>query len=184
MRDRTNKRCGRLLRSAHHGSGIMRTICLLRLALAATLTAASAQTPSNDPQRRGIPAVLPPDWVLQPTDPNQHRKVLTSPDGRASLTVLEERADTDMASYMRSVAERDGERVTYRRREQSWIVVSGFKGERIFYRKAMLACGDKVWHQIAFDYPAAEKRGYDRFVTRAEKALAAHRQDGCPSTAR
>jgi serine/threonine-protein kinase len=70
--------------------------------------------------------------------------------------------------------------VTYRRRGQSWIVVSGFKGERIFYRKAMLACGDSVWHQIAFDYPAAEKHGYDRFVTRAEKALAAHRQDGCP----
>jgi hypothetical protein len=162
----------------------MRTICLAGLGLALTLTAAAAQTRSSDPQRRGIPAVLPPDWVLQPTDPNGHRKHLTSPDGSASLTILEDRADTNMESYMRSVAERDGERVTYRRRGQSWIVASGFKGDRIFYRKAMLACGDAVWHQIAFDYPAGEKRAYDRFVTRAEKALAAHRNDGCPTARR
>jgi hypothetical protein len=158
----------------------MRTISLAGLALALTFTTANAQTRSTDPQRQGIPAVLPSDWILQPTDPNGHRKYLTSPDGSASLTILEERADTNMASYMRSVAERGGERVTYRRRGQSWIVASGFKGDRIFYRKAMLACGDTVWHQIAFEYPAAEKRAYDRFVTRAEKALAAHRQDGCP----
>ena len=85
---------------------------------------------------------------------------------------------------MRSVAERDGERVTYRRRGQGWIVASGFNGDRIFYRKAMLACHDTVWHQIAFEYPAAQKLSYDRFVTRAEKALAAHRNDGCPPTAR
>ena len=162
----------------------MRTICLAGLAIALTLAAADAQTRSGDPQRRGIPAVLPPDWILQPTDPNEHRKVLTSPDGSASLSILEERADTNMEPYMRSVAERDGERVTYRRRGRGWVVSSGFKGDRIFYRKAMLACGDTVWHQIAFDYPAAEKRAYDRFVTRAEKALAAHRQDGCPAAQR
>jgi hypothetical protein len=158
----------------------MRTICLVGLVVSVTFTAADAQTRGDDPQCRGIPAVLPPDWILQPPDPNGHRKDLTSPDGSASLTVLEERADTNMASYMRSVAERDGERVTYRRRGRGWIVSSGFKGDRIFYRKAMLACGDTVWHQIAFEYPADEKRAYDRFVARAEKALAAHRNDGCP----
>ncbi len=161
----------------------MQTTCLVGLALALTLAAADAQT-RTDPQRQGIPAVLPPDWTLQPTDPGEHRKFLTSPDGSASLTILEQRADANMAPYMRSVTERDGERVTYRQRGQSWIVVSGFKGDRIFYRKAMLACGDTVWHQIAFEYPAAEKRAYDRFVTRAEKALVAHRQDGCPPPAR
>src|SRR5258707_850506 len=125
----------------------MRTICLAGL-VAITLTAADAQTRSNDPQRRGIPAVLPPDWILQPTDPNGHRKYLTSPNGSASLTVLEERADTNMASYMRSVAERDGERVTYQRRGRGWVVSSGFKGDRIFYRKAMPARGDAVRRQI------------------------------------
>ena len=81
---------------------------------------------------------------------------------------------------MRVLAARPGERVTYQRRGQGWVVSSGFKGDHIFYRKAMLACGNTVWHQIAFEYPANQKRAYDRFVTRAEKALAAHRQDGCP----
>jgi len=162
----------------------MQTICLVGLALALTLTAADAQTRSSDPQRQGIPAVLPPDWILQPPDPNWHGKRLTSPDGRASLAISEDLASTDIAAYMRSVAERDGERVTYQRRGQSWIVVSGFKGDHIFYRKAMLACGNRSWHHISFDYPAAETRAYDRFVTRTEKALAAHRNDGCPTARR
>ena len=61
--------------------------------------------------------------------------------------------------------------------------VTGFNGDRIFYRKAMLACQNRSWHHISFDYPAGEKRAYDRFVTRAEKALAANRNDGCQAPA-
>ncbi len=162
----------------------MRTICLAGFVVVFTVTAADArrlEPRSTDPQRQGIASVLPPDWILQPRDPNWHGKRLTSPDGRASLAVSEDLVDKDIGAYMRSFAERDGERTTYRRRGQGWIVVSGLRGDRIFYRKAMLACGNRSWHHISFDYPAAEKRSYDRFVTRAEKALAANRNDGCPT---
>jgi hypothetical protein len=55
-------------------------------------------------------------------------------------------------------ARQEGETVTYFRREPDWIAVSGFKGGRIFYRKAVLACGGTVWHHIEFEYPAALKR--------------------------
>jgi hypothetical protein len=164
----------------------MRTICLVGLVAAFTLTAADArrlEPRSTDPQRQGIAAVVPPDWIVQPPDPNWHGKRLTSPDGGASLAVSEELAGKDVGAYMRSFAERDGERVTYLRRGQSWIVVSGFRDNRIFYRKAMLACADRSWHHIAFDYPAAEKRAYDRFVTLASRALATHRNEGCPTAA-
>lgn len=58
-------------------------------------------------------------------------------------------------------------------------MVSGFKDDRIFYRKAMLACGNTSWHPIAFEYPAAEKRAFDRLVTRTSRALEIHEYDGC-----
>jgi hypothetical protein len=36
--------------------------------------------------------------------------------------------------------------------ESDWLAVSGIKGNKIFYRKAVIACGGKVWHHIAFEY--------------------------------
>jgi hypothetical protein len=38
----------------------------------------------------------------------------------------------------------------YERREPNWIVVSGYKGNRIFYRRATRACENRQWHHIAF----------------------------------
>jgi hypothetical protein len=42
---------------------------------------------------------------------------------------------------MKAVAFADGEQITHLRGERSWIEVSGFKGDRIFYRKAIVVCG-------------------------------------------
>jgi hypothetical protein len=42
---------------------------------------------------------------------------------------------------MARVGQRGNERITYERQGQTWIVASGYHGDRIFYRKAMLACG-------------------------------------------
>jgi serine/threonine-protein kinase len=161
----------------------MRTILLAALLLVSTLPTANAQGAEPGNVRGGIASVLPADWTLEPRDPNWSGKRFVSPDRRAWLAIYEARADGDTKGFMDSVAFAHGERVTYSRRGRGWVVSSGFKGDRIFYRKAMLACGDAAWHQIAFEYPAAEKRAYDRFVTLTEKALAAHRNDGCPKTA-
>lgn len=158
----------------------MRPILLSGLLLVSTLSAANAQPAEPGNVRGGIASVLPADWTLEPRDPNWPGKRLVSPDRRAWLAIYEARADQNRKAFMDSVAVADGERVTYSRRGGSWVVSSGFKGDRIFYRKAMLACRNAAWHQIAFEYPAAEKRRYDRFVTLTEKALAAHRNDGCP----
>ena len=51
------------------------------------------------------------------------------------------------------------------------VVVSGFKDSRVFYRKAILACAGKSWHQIAFEYPSELKARMDAFVASAAQAL-------------
>lgn len=70
--------------------------------------------------------------------------------------------------------------ITYEREGRTWIVVSGFFGNRIFYRKAMLACGGTAWHYVEFEYPARQKRAVDDFVTRSSRALGAYSGSGCP----
>lgn len=80
-------------------------------------------------------------------------------------------ASEPIAAHMDRIARQDGENVTYFRREADWIAVSGFRGSRIFYRKAVVACGGKVWHYIEFEYPAARKRQMDPFVNRASYTI-------------
>jgi hypothetical protein len=70
------------------------------------------------------------------------------------------------------------ERVTYERRGSDWIVSSGYRGNRIFYRRAMLACNGTQWRHIEFEYPASEKRHFDNFVTRTSFALRAYQDVG------
>ena len=58
-------------------------------------------------------------------------------------------------------------------------VVSEMKSERILYRKAVIDCGGKVWHHIAFEYPADRKRAMDAFVIRAATSIDPAENDGC-----
>ena len=80
---------------------------------------------------------------------------------------------------MQSVAFAEGETLTYLRGERDWIAVSGSKGDRIFYRKAIITCGGKAWHHIAFEYPIALKREMDPYVTRAAFIVNQAENDGC-----
>jgi hypothetical protein len=109
--------------------------------------------------------IVPGDWKLLPPDPASSERRFVSPSGDAWLS--------------ERVRNMPGEEITYERQGNGWVVVSGFKGDRIFYRKAMLACGDRQWHHLAFEYPAKEKVAFDRFVTRVSYALKEYEAVGC-----
>ena len=124
--------------------------------------------------------MVPPNWQLQPPDPNWKGKRFLSPDGSSWLAVYAlPTASEPISSHMQSVAFAKDETPTYLRGEHDWIVVSGTKGDRIFYRKATIACGGKVWHHIAFEYPIALKREMDLFVMRAAALVDQAENDGC-----
>jgi hypothetical protein len=125
-------------------------------------------------------AMVPPNWQLQPPDPNLGGRRFLSPDGSSSLAVYASlTAAEPIASHMQSIAFAEGETLTYLRGERDWIAVSGKKGDRIFYRKAVIACGGKVWHHMAFEYPAERKRAMDPFVMRAAAIIDLAENDGC-----
>ena len=73
----------------------------------------------------------------------------------------------------------EGETLAYLRGERNRIAVSGTKSDKIFYRKAVIACGGKVWHHIAFEYPIEHQRAMDPFVARAAAIVDLAENDGC-----
>lgn len=148
---------------------------LLVMALLLTGSIAGAKPPSSD-----YLSIVPRDWTLLPDNPETHERRFVSPSGDAWLALYARPPTRDIEAHLEGVRNRENERITYERRGRAWIVVSGYKGDRIFYRKAMLACGGRSWHHLAFEYPAEQKRAFDQFVTRASYALEIYNQVGCP----
>jgi serine/threonine-protein kinase len=124
--------------------------------------------------------IVPPNWQLQPPDPNWKGKRFLSPDGTSWLAVYSFPTATEpITRHMQSVAFAEGETLTYLGGERDRIAVSGTKGDKIFYRKAIIACDGKVWHHIAFEYPFERRRVMDPFVIRAATIVDQAENDGC-----
>jgi hypothetical protein len=107
-------------------------------------------------------SIVPRDWTLLPETPERHERRFFSPSGDAWLALYARPPIHDIESHLEGVRNHEYERITYERRGRAWIVVSGYNGDRISYRKAMLACGGRSWHHLAFEYPAEQKRAFDR----------------------
>jgi hypothetical protein len=132
-------------------------------------------------ERFGTTALVPENWRRQPPDPRWEGTRFSSPDGHGFLVIYSVPATGGAQEHFRTMSVLPGERVTYQRRADRWFVVSGFKGrDRIFYRRGLRACGGRVWHHLAFEYPGEQKRAYDRIVTAVSRSLQPGDPDDCP----
>jgi hypothetical protein len=113
-------------------------------------------------------------WSLSSSNAQAKTRQFRSPDGRGRLITSQTHTSSDRKSDMDRIAYHDGERVTYQRRGRTWIAVSGYRGDRIFYRKSNLACHGTRWHNIEFVYPATDKQRMDRGVTSAAHIMASY----------
>jgi hypothetical protein len=129
---------------------------------------------------RSAASFIPADWKLQPEDPNFSGRRYLAPDGSAWLALYSAPAKKEeVAAHLKDVAFADGEAVTYIRGARDWLAVSGLKGDRVYYRKAALACGGTTWRHIAFEYPAEQKPTLDRVVERAAQAFDRLAEESC-----
>ena len=129
-------------------------------------------------QRR--PSLVPAGWTQVSADPQTKTRRFASPDRRSWLVATQSIAHRSALDRdMRALAGRAGETVTYQRRGASWIAVSGYRDDQIFYRKSNLACGGTRWHHIELQYPRSEKRRMDATVTVIARGMTLYHDD-CP----
>ena len=132
------------------------------------------------PRARGDSNFIPADWQLQPADPKFNGRRYMAPDGSAWLALYSAPAEKDaIAAHLKNVAFADGEEVTYLRGARDWLAVSGLKGDRVYYRKVVLACGGTMWRHVAWEYPAQAKPVIDRMVERATQVLDRLAEESC-----
>jgi len=161
---------------------MMRLICLFCSIFAGlVISPATFGASKNAHHREGHPnaaQIVPPEWRLQRPDPKWQGRRYISPDGSSWFTAYSTPAN-GATSQVDAMASQPGERITYQRREPDWGAISGYKDDKIFYRKAVLACGRRVWHHLAFEYPASRKREMDAFVIRASRSIDRAENESC-----
>lgn len=140
-------------------------------ALAGSASAGAWRTYVNE--RFGTTAEVPADWRAGEPPANGDGLAFTSPDGSATIIVsggfnVWDSLDEAYAAYG---APGDGETITYHRRADGWLVVSGTVGDLIFYRKSVLSCRDQIWNDLSIEYPAEDKAAYDGLVAHAARSL-------------
>ena len=162
--------------SIQHGMKRVRPLrCLGTIATVLSLSVATAYSQVAAAREADVPfrAIVPNDWTLLPRAPDSLGRRFVSPSGDAWLWYFA----VPVQAQGRPPTARG--QATYEARGGDWTVTSGYRGDRIFYRRAMLACHNTKWRQIEFEYPASEKRLFDSFVTRTSSALRAYKELGC-----
>lgn len=69
--------------------------------------------------------------------------------------------------------------MTYVPRGRTWFVISGYRGDDIYYEKVMFSCGGGVVNVLAISYPTHQRRLYDPVVEQMEDSFTPSRR--CPS---
>jgi hypothetical protein len=117
---------------------------------------------------------------LQPVDPKEKGRRYQSPDGAASLVFYASPAGRESASeHFKLVAFVDREDVLKLAGTQGELLVTGTRNERMFVRKARLACDGHEWHHVAVEFPINAQREYARVGEQAVRALDLADDDGC-----
>ena len=122
--------------------------------------------------------LIPRDWQLQPADERWKGRRYIAPDGNAWVAFYAINAANDSQARFQAVAFGDGEQVTYLHGTRDRLTVSGLKGDRIYYRKVMLACGGTAWRHLALEYPA-DAKSFDRLVERLSRSFDRIAEEDC-----
>ena len=119
--------------------------------------------------RFGTIADVPGDWSMDPPPVNNDGRVFRSPDRQAQISISGGFITESVTSALRDAASGIG--VTYQRIGPNWAVASGVEGSRIFYRRSVIACRNRIVNTVEITYPQSRKQAYDVLVGHVSKSL-------------
>jgi len=123
-------------------------------------------------QTQGNRTIVPPDWRLEPSDPNWKGYRYQSPGGDAAVVFYTSPiAEEPVDEHWKGFAFRSDEDLRYLERGLDWVVASGLAGPRGFYRKAALDCHERVWRHAELEFPAGAKSSFDPLIARMAHTL-------------
>jgi hypothetical protein len=114
--------------------------------------------------------------AMQPPPGNDDGRTFRSADGAVTLLVFGQFNIDGLDGPAMMERDRDWggyEQVTYQSAKADRYVLSGYSGDRVFYRAARIDAGTGVVHVFEIEYPAAEKAVWDPIVTRMAKSFRA-----------
>jgi hypothetical protein len=124
--------------------------------------------------RYGTTVDYPDFFKMQPPPDADDGREFKSADGAdfkvyASYNAL----DFTVATYRDFIVKNldPGSVITYETRGKDWFVVSGTRGDRIFYERHLLSYGGQMNEDLVITYPASAKQNYDPVVARMTKSL-------------
>ena len=95
-------------------------------------------------------------------------QTFNSKDGRAKIVVFgtQNTEKFTPAQYRDVILKEFGgyDRMDYSPTGQTWFVLSGFRGENIYYQKVMFSCGNRIINALSITFPTAEKPVYERLI--------------------
>jgi hypothetical protein len=109
----------------------------------------------------------------------------TSRDGRAKVVVFGVNNGDKLSprEYRRVLLQEFGgyDKLDYSPVGQTWFVLSGFRGENIYYQKVMFSCAGSIINVLSITFPTAEKPFYESLVELIEDNFKTGRGADTPS---
>ena len=110
---------------------------------------------------------------LPPPDAGDGRKFESTDGGAFAVFASFNAEDYDLAKYRDFILKNldAGSFVTYQANGTDWFVVSGSRGDDIFYEKHLLSHRGEMTEGLVISYPARLKETYDPIVARMAKSF-------------
>lgn len=124
-------------------------------------------------ERFGYRLAYPGSWFdAGPVSANGDGRAFMTRDGRARIVVFGARNSEGLSlrAYRETLLQDyDGyDDLTYSPVGQTWFVLSGYRGETIYYQKVMFSCSGRIINVLSISFPAADKPLFAPLVERVE----------------
>ena len=126
-----------------------------------------------------------PSSVFKPSHPSEDGggSVFLTADEKAKIVVYGAMNDDHFtpAEYRETILKQFSgyDAIDYSPRGKTWFVLSGFRGEAIYYQKVMFSCNDHVISAFSITFPKAEKKFYAPLVEVMEDNFKPGNGEGC-----